>query len=268
MPQDEVQSLPFLTRKMLAFEHATTFSLRLEVQARAVTNVTVRGMTREGPFTFNIILDSVSTIQTFTYRIPDIPIMVSVEQTTLSLDQGRIYASVSLLVNGVYLQQLCSGLVYWSHGISYPSTFTPDSRPNGGEIRIISTANPAAGAQISQSVPSGETWKIKAVSFSLVNAAIAASRRVHIRFDYIGSGVLDFFSDIDQLTGETRKYTCAPVSPVSDSLDDNDIIIPIPADIVLQPDCAITTTVTNMQATDDFGSAVIWAETFFTPKTV
>ena len=160
---------------------------------------------------------------------------------------------------------LCSGVVDIRKSISYPVSPQKEMRPDGGQILDFTGTNPAAGSEIDDSVPTGRVWRILAISFSLTTDANAANRRVHVIL--LGpSGVeIDTFSDVDQIASTTRKYSVAAFGAIPDTLDDNDILIPLPADIFLPAGSAVQTLTTNRQAGDDFGTPSILVEQFFSP---
>ena len=121
-------SLPFLVRKMLTFEHNAVFSLRIVSQGNAARRIHIRGITKEGPFVFAHTTDAGGFFATEDFRIPDVPIMVSVVDQSTAFKQGECYVTLSLMVNGNVLYDLCSGLVYNNKGVSYPASNNPDQR--------------------------------------------------------------------------------------------------------------------------------------------
>ena len=254
---------PFITRKMLTFEHATTFSLRIISQASAVDTLRIRGITREGPFTFNHPTVGNSSVQSQDFRIPDIPIMVSVTDPSRTVDQGENFITLILLVNGDPLFELTSGQVYAERGISYPANNGKDTRPGGGFVVSVDSADPAAGAELQLEVPTGQIWHPISINFTLVAGAAAASRRVHLVFNLLNSGQINCFSDIDQLISESRVYSCAAFPTLPDRLDDNDILLPIPGNLFLLGGTTIDTVTTALNALDNFGVMTVLTERWF-----
>lgn len=248
---------------MLSFEQGTTFALGLSVQASIARTITLRGMTREGPFTFTFATSSAGTVTYQSFRIPDVPIFVTVINESTSDDQGSIYAYLSLEANGDTLYQLCAGLIYGQKGISYPASPGADLRPSGGRLTYITGSNPAAGAEILETVPAGRLWKIIAMRFQLVAAAAAASRRVHVVFTDGSSDLLDCFSSVDQIISETKNYSVGGFGAVPDETDDNDILIAMPPNIMLPQGAEIKTITTNLNAGDNFGVPIFLVEEFF-----
>jgi len=263
MPPENFSSLPFLTRKMLSFEHAARIQLRIITQSAVAANVTVRGITREGSFTFNLITDGSAGRETFNFNIPDIPIMLSVVDSTNSFEQGQLFGVVLLLLNGDPISTLTSGLIYSQKSISWPNNVAPDLSPQTGYFRVFTGTDRAAGNEISEEVPANLSWKILGIRFQLVTAATAGSRRVHVVCSVASAPVFEAFCEIDQIISETKNYTCGTYGALPDSTDDNDILIPISSRIILPETATITTETTNFAAGDNFGAPKIYVEQFF-----
>lgn len=224
-------------------------------------------MTREGVFTLRHTTASNGSISNQTFRLPDMPILISVVDEAEAITQGGVYVALSLLANNDRLYQLCSGFVYAQKGISYPTASNIDSIPGRGLFREFAGTNPAAGDEIVETVPNGRLWHIIAIQFTLVAAVAAFSRRPHVFIIGSGGGEYDFFSSIDQITGETKTYTAAAVGAVPDETDANKIIIAIPNNLYLPENSMIRTRTTNIQAGDNYSAPNIMIEEFFqTPQ--
>jgi hypothetical protein len=68
----------------------------------------------------------------------------------------------------------------------YPSNFTPASPmyplPPARAGLVFTGTNPAAGAEISETVPAGQRWKIKFISATLLTSAVVANRFPRLQF--------------------------------------------------------------------------------------
>src|SRR3990172_2390548 len=171
MPPVPSPSLPFLTRTMLSFEHGLAFTLNIRTQADVTLDLLIQGMTREGTFTFKHTTASTSIVTSADFRIPYIPIYLTVTQAINSGFQGEIFCAVNLQAGSNIIQELISGTVYGDKALTWPSNPAADSRPNGGALALRLSANPAAGAELSLDVPIGEVWRVQSVAFQLVTSA-------------------------------------------------------------------------------------------------
>lgn len=264
MPPDiQYPQLPFLTREMLTFGKEATIELRIKTQSTRSGNVTIRGVTRAGAFTYQHTTVSNAAVGTSTFRIPDVPIWVTIADESDTYDQGSLYATAHILINGDVAYQLMQGFVYSLRQLSWPGSPGVDMRPTGGRIRASTNAAPTAGSEISYSVAANLNQRLLSFRVTLTTDANAANRRVHLVIRNGTTPLLDAFSDQDHAASTARNYTFAPFGVLPDTLDDNDILVPIPKDLILGFNFNIVTNTTNIQAGDAFGVQALWIEELF-----
>lgn len=248
---------------MLQFEHGAVFQLRILGQSNTTVTLTIRGLTREGPFSFKHTIITGSAVTAQDYKIPDIPIMLTVENDTQNLYQNDCYIAASLLLNGDKLHELCSGFVYRQKSISWPYSNTVDIIPGHGRFKSIEGLNPAAGAECSMSVPADQVWHVLYFYVQLVTDATVANRRTHLVFNNNNGPYIEAFSSVDQAASLTRNISAAQFGHVPDEIDDNDIIIPIPQNMWLLGESQIATATVNKQAGDNYGKPIVLVEQYF-----
>lgn len=245
--------LPYILRDMLRFEYGTKFALNVSYRAFGTDSFNVVGATREGIFKYTVAPTADTSTHQLKFNIPDLPIWISVVDKLGQIVRGELYVNVALEINDDKIHVLTAGYVYSTQALSWPASNIETPEIIKGGILGKNSANPAAGAQITQSVPAGESWRIISCRFSLTTAVAVANRRVHLVFEIAGSPAFECIAAIDQIAGQTKTYTamaCGSSAPVS---DDNDIIIPIPENIIIPADDIFYTQTTDMQAGDDFG---------------
>lgn len=257
--------LPFLVRDMLRFEGAVAFGLKLEVQSLIAGTLTIRGLTREGMFTYKQALLGNSLRETYNFRLPDVPTEISVLDESNNQIQGTCYARISLTANGETVYNLCTGYVYAHKGISFPQTTNEATSSYIGQVTGVITANPAAGANWSAVVPNGQMWRIIAITFSLTTAAAAANRRVHLHFTTTDGPEIETYPSVDQVISTTITYNCAHYGYTPDETNDDRVLINIPPNILMRAGDEISSHVTNMNVGDNLTSASILVEKFLVP---
>lgn len=256
-------ALPFISRNQLSFQENTAFAITIRSKSRKADTLHVIGATKENTFDFTFVTASNLSLQTATFNLPDVPIWVSVIDNDLHFSVGESYITVDLVLNGKNVQRLCSGSVWGAKAISWPNANIEPPLPiSTGRIITLASADPAAGAELTITVPTGVIWKVKNIRFQLVTAAAAASRRVHLVFTQQTSGIIDCFSSVDQIISQTRNYSAMPLGTNLSLGDDNDIIIPIPANLLLGISDKITTETTALDAGDNFGIMQVTVEEF------
>lgn len=265
MQDPNALQLPYLLRDMLRFEGSVSFGLRLQLRSYVAGSLTIRGCTREGIFTYKQVIAPSTTMQTFNFRIPDVPIVLSVIDEALNRIQGTTYCSLSLTANDESIYKLCSGYVYDMKGISYPQTFAEDYIKGGGYLSTVVTADPAAGAMWTIPIPDGQMWKIQAVQTTLVTDATVANRRVHIKISTAAGPVIDMFSNVDQTASTTVRYVCANYGSTIDELDGGVMLLNLPKDLYLVPGDSIDITITGGVAGDNLSTGSAIVEKFIAP---
>lgn len=265
MPPENPFSLPFVNRDMLRFGVSTKFDIQVIAQADEAATLHIHGITREGQFTYKLGTNATAaTLATGTFGVADIPIMISVEDGLGALEQGQCFVVVNLRANGETIQQLTSGYVYGSKGLSWPQTQQVDLRPGGGRIQRTVPTNPAAAGDIELIVPAGEVWNLRDMTFTLTTNATVANRRVRITITTAVDQTIRIFSNTDQAASLTRIYRVAAFGYFTSETYGSDILIPIPANYLLKPTDAILIEAVNMQAGDDFTPSEFTYEKFFT----
>src|SRR3990167_9575983 len=263
MPPEDIQSLPFLTRKTLDCEHASSLGVQIDSQSSSLSRITLRGATKTGPFEYQHEPTSDSIPKSESFALPDIPIWITAVVEGVGILQGQTYAQISLIINGDIIHHLCSGYLSSNFGISWPSTNLQPSVPDIGFPASFNGADPAAGTEISITVPSYQLRVVNSVRFTLVASANAASRIVHLLFTTSGNVIAECISNTAQIISQTRVYTAFPTTPGGSLADDNDIIIPIPSGIILPPGGTITTMTTALNASDDYGVPIATFKRYF-----
>lgn len=260
MPPENALALPFVTRDQLAFQGSSQFGLSITIMSTAEQPITIRGATREGIFVYRAVGGTLYTPTTTVFPLPDVPLWISVIDLDGNFEIGQCHARVSLTVNSDIIQELTAGWVTSNQSIAWPNTQQERPTQGRGQLISVSGANPAAGAEVSITVPSNTIWLVRAVRFTLVAAAAAASRRVHLVFTEKDGMAFDVLSPTDQIISETKTYSAVPGYAGGTATNDNDIIIPLPQDLILNPESTITTETFNINVGDNYGVPEVYVE--------
>ena len=257
--------LPFVTREMLKFGNKAEIEIRLTTQCDAAVKVTLAGLTREGVFSFNQTTTNNSIIKRDNFRVSDLPIAISVTDPDGVLAQGQCFARCALLINGNVIHELVSGWVYTQKALSWPGGTNADLRPGGGLITTETSADPAAGAELTITVPSGEIWQVLGCQAQLVADATSISRLPHFEFTNSVGLMLSAFPSDSQSASETRNYSVVAQPATLDNNSGTHTTVYIPENIWLEPTSTVTTATLNIHAGDNWGVMTVNIERFFTP---
>lgn len=263
--QPALPQLPFLTREMLSFGNTAQLQIRVTSHSRNASRIFVRGMTRSGFFEFRHDTSSDTTPTETDYGIDDIPIHLTVSDDIPIMEKGDCHVSVDLLLNGEKIFSLCSGYVYFTKSIAWPYNNQTDFTYSQGAIRETSGTNPAAGANFSYTENDFINRKISAIRFDLTTDANAADRYVQLTMNSTSRLIVLGISNTAHTASLTRSYTCATWGYLPSTANDDDILIPIPLNLIQKSGDSIKSAVTGIQVGDAITSIKIYGEQWILP---
>lgn len=139
------------------------------------------------------------------------------------------------------------------------------SKEGRGTFQSIAGTDPAAGAEISETVPANTIWLLSSVRFTLVTDANADIRQVHLT---LGDGtitLLNLPTTGTQIESLTRNYNAHELGglivPTGSEID-----IGLPSDLILPGGFEIATETTLFKAGDNFGAPQLSVEAWHDPS--
>lgn len=255
--------MPFLTRNMLKYGPEATFELQIRHQGNIAGTFQVSGGTRSALISTNISFAADAGAVTTTIRIDDFPIFLAVSSTDVANVQGALFVTINVLINGEIVACLLSGNVTEARPLTWPAQNLHEQIPNRGEISIVVSDDPATDAEVSLTLDNNEIWLVHWASIQLTTANPGGNRVLHIKFTADTAGEIDMFANSAQAGNLTRLYHAAQYGDLGDPFDDNDILIPLPNNLWLEPSTVITTDVSVRQTGDDLGPLTIMREKFY-----
>lgn len=263
MNPDDRTSFPFLIREMLRFGSRSNIEIVCRSQADAAVTLRIRLVNREGISEFAHTTVATGVVTTTTHKISDIPILISVIDDGGTLQQGSAYVTLALRIDGEIVYELCSGFVYNQKAISWPYVGGQDMMPGRGKIKEVAGAEPAAGDELSITVPTGRVWHILGLSFQLVTGAAATARVVRIRYDGPSGVSFQSISGTTQADSLTRNYFIGRYGAIEDQTDNLSILVNMPNDMYIGEAGSILSSTTNIIAGDNYSTPTILVEEFF-----
>jgi hypothetical protein len=104
---------------------------------------------------------------------------------------------------------LLQGPVSSLQRIAWPGSLLLSSLDVAGILRSITGTDPAAGAEISETVPTGARWRLRALAATLVTSATVANRTVSLRVDDGTTGYFGTDAAGTQPASNTIRYNAA-----------------------------------------------------------
>lgn len=171
--------------------------------------------------------------------------------------RARIQRGLGGAINPI--AQLLAGYVTDDFSPSFPGGTMEGPLDGSGMLRSITGTNPAAGVEISETVPTGARWRVSTLMATLVTSSDVANRRVRILVD---DGTNEFFRykvATDQTATQTIQYIFAPLGTESGTAF-SVAIVPIPPNLDLPAGARIRTNTSGLAAADDWGAPQLLVE--------
>lgn len=121
-------------------------------------------------------------------------------------------------------------------------------------------ANPAAGAEISETVPAGETWGLKAVSVLLVQGLTQTPQPILVVDDGTDVVFEALGASGAQAASTSCRYNWAPglvTSAIVGAGANGHAYAPLPPDLVLEEGWRVRTVTLGIGANTDYGVATL-----------
>lgn len=136
-----------------------------------------------------------------------------------------------------------------------------NTKPHLEELKLVITANPAAGTELSHTVPSDVAWLVVGAYIGLTTNATAANRRLSLVFDDGTTNFARLPIGVTQAANLTYTYSFAPGLPRASAVESNVVVSPLP-DFMLPSGYRIRTLTENIQSGDDFTAAALYVVEF------
>lgn len=170
-------------------------ALLVSVQnAAAGVTITVTGRTlafgesKPSPFSKSLIPATDRSVSTTIIPIPDgwlLSVQAIVSAGTPLT--GQTFVKLSLIhgtaSTGVELWTLAADYVTAKQAVSYPGAGIIDPTDSAGALRSITATVPGAGAEVSETVPTGARWNLIAFRATFTSNATVANRSPALSFD-------------------------------------------------------------------------------------
>lgn len=107
--------------------------------------------------------------------------------TSLDVRRGQLFATLAVTRGGTVsttlMQVLAQDYLSSSEAMGWPGSPVHSSIEGVGNLRAITPTTPAAGAEISETVPTNARWRVIGFTFNLITSAVAGNRVVRLNID-------------------------------------------------------------------------------------
>jgi hypothetical protein len=165
---------------------------------------------------------------------------------------GQTFIQIVLQkATGTARAMLCQGYINTRCWVAWPNGRIRQPSEGLGNMLSVTGTTPAAGADISEVVPTGAIWRLIAFKFSLTTSATVANRIPTLTID---DGTNSFFAEAAQqpITATTTALMNAVAGGVLAYTTSAGIAWPLPANLWLPSGFRIRTNTAAIQAADQY----------------
>lgn len=154
---------------------------------------------------------------------------------------------------------LLQGYVTDTSRVFWPGMPAAESASGPGNIRSVTGTNPAAGAEISETVPTNARWRLMALGATLVTSAAVGNRTPTLVVDDGAAEIGGSYTNLNHTASTTIRYMfgdtgTAPTQAGGRSLG------PLFGPIVLPAGARIRTVTASIDVADDWGAPTMLIE--------
>lgn len=173
---------------------------------------------------------------------------------------GQTFVIVQLIrgtgAAAIVLGTLLQGYVTSTQALAWPGSPLENSVAGEPTVRHIVGTTPAAGVELSETVPTGARWEVLTFRVALATSATVATRRAFLTIAHAGVGSMQYNPAGTQAASQNFSYEWAANMPVLYDGGNGICNQPLPARLMLQGGDSVHTVTTSLQAGDQFNS--IW----------
>lgn len=128
-------------------------------------------------------------------------------------------------------------------------------------LKLITGSDPAAGAEVSVTVPAGKYWGLQSLSVALVQGITDTPQPILVIDDGTNVTYEMFGSTTAQAVSTTCRYSWAPGNPLSGLIGTGanvHAVAPFPEDLILAPGFRIRTVTLGLTATGNYGAPSLY----------
>jgi hypothetical protein len=182
--------------------------------------------------------------------------------------RGQVFVVVELVRgrtgNVQPLGTLIQGYAGSISALAWPGSPIVSSVDGPGVLRSIAGANPAVGAEISETVPAGTRWRLVSFTAVLVTSAVAGNRFPAITIDDGVNTLVALGANVSVGPSGGGRYTWGAGAGAFGSTANGNLGT-IPDNIALTPGYRLRTSTTSLDAGDDWSAPQYLVEEWIEP---
>jgi len=184
--------------------------------------------------------------------------------------RGQCFTQLVLIRGGATnveaTAQLAAGYAVTGSALIWPYGTNSNPTDGGGVMRAILGTDPAAGAEVVETVPTGARWRLLAFVAQIIASAAPATREPRLIIDDgVTSAFLAAVSNALLANGIVQLSATLGVNPQQFTVSNVTDVLPLPEMPMLLPGWRILTSTINLQAGDNWGAPNLYVEEWIEP---
>ena len=151
-------------------------------------------------------------------------------------------------------QLLAAGYVTAKQPLLFPAVFPQSSLDGGGALRSITGTTPAAGAEITETVPTGARWEFITFQAQLVTSAAVANRSPMLIVDDAVNNIYRRPTTVAQAASLTIVYNWSQGTPDATATNSGTIGFVLPVGLRLGSGFRVRTSTSSIQVGDQYSA--------------
>lgn len=177
--------------------------------------------------------------------------------------RGQVFAIVEIVRGRLGAVQplgvIIQGYVQDTTALAWPGALIESSVEGCGVIRSITGTDPAAGAEISETVPTNARWRLIHARALLVTSAVVANRTASWLIDDATNVVIQQYGNFNQAASLTVTYSAGAFGTFGATAGAF-IDVALPPDLILPGGFRIRTATLSMDVGDNWGAPQLLVE--------
>jgi hypothetical protein len=182
---------------------------------------------------------------------------LQVRATSGAALRGHCFAVVEVVrgggTNAQPLGTLLADYVTATGRLAWPGSPIASSIAGPGRLRSITGTDPAAGVEVSETVPAGVRWRLVMAVLRLTTDATVVNRVVEVIIDDGVNIAAQLAGNVNEPASSTFRYNIMDSGFVG-AMAGSDFAVPIPGNLILGPGFRFRTTTLSLQAADNWAA--------------
>lgn len=238
--------------------------LLIESWSSSALTLQIRGLNNNEMIIADHSTSSDRSLSSEAFAITAPPRLLTVRAASTGVKRGTCFVRISLRVEGVIMATLFADYVTDTVAPAYPNGNITSSIEGCGLLRVITGTDPAAGSEISETVPTGALWRVLSLFASFTTDATVQTRAPYLVFD---DGATVYLRS-QSVTGVTASLASNISFIANGATGGSGTLVThgySPYAVRVLPDHRIRTITVNLQAGDNYGTPTFLIEEWINP---